>query len=131
MRVSLFLARRFLAGRSGSLLGTVSTLALLGVALGAAALVVAMGLMSGYRNDLAEKLAGTNAEVLVMPDDLTGEEKARGLLARLPGVTAVARTAFAPGLLRGHRIGPWVFVHHLLTRNAGQVERDGGGRISL
>jgi len=99
VRVSLFLARRFLAGRSGSLLGTVSTLALLGVALGAAALVVAMGLMSGYRNDLAEKLAGTNAEVLVVPDDLTGEEKARALLAKLPGVTAVARTAFAPGLL--------------------------------
>src|SRR5438309_1702324 len=51
MNVPLFLARRFLAGRRGKLLGTVSTLALLGVALGAAALVVAMGLMSGYRHD--------------------------------------------------------------------------------
>ena len=67
MNVSLFLARRFLAGRKGGLLGTVSTLALFGVALGTAALVVAMGLMSGYRHELAEKLAGTNAEIIVIP----------------------------------------------------------------
>ena len=61
MNVPAFLARRFLGGRRGGLLRTVSALALLGVSLGAAALVVAMGLMSGYRHDLADKLAGTNA----------------------------------------------------------------------
>lgn len=98
MNVPFFLARRFLSGRRGGLLGTVSTLALLGVALGAAALVVAMGLMSGYRNELAEKLAGTNAEVLVVPED-TSEARLRERLAALPGVVAVAHTAFAPGLV--------------------------------
>ncbi len=99
MRVPLFLARRFLAGRRGRLLGTVSTLALFGVALGAASLVVAMGLMSGYRNELAEKLAGTNAEVLVMPDSDVDPQATRTALAHLPHVRAVARTAFAPGLV--------------------------------
>jgi lipoprotein-releasing system permease protein len=99
MRVPWFLARRFLAGRRGRLLGTVSTLALFGVALGAASLVVAMGLMSGYRNELAEKLAGTNAEVLVMPASETEPLTLRASLAKLPHVAAVARTAFAPGLV--------------------------------
>jgi lipoprotein-releasing system permease protein len=99
MNVPVFLARRFLAGRRGSLLGTVSTLALCGVALGAAALVVAMGLMSGYRNDLAERLAGTNAEIVVVPEPGRTDAELRGILRSLPGVTAVARTAFAPGLL--------------------------------
>jgi lipoprotein-releasing system permease protein len=99
VNVPLFLARRFLAGRRGGLLGTVSTLALCGVALGAAALVVAMGLMSGYRNDLAEKLAGTNAEVLVLPEGGRTGDAVRDSLRKLPGVVAVARTAFAPGLL--------------------------------
>ena len=99
MRLPIFLARRFLAGRRG-LLGTVSTLALLGVALGAAALVVAMGLMSGYRHELAEKLAGTNAEVLILPPGAERDDDAlRARLQKLPGVTAVARSAFAPGLL--------------------------------
>lgn len=99
MNVSAFIARRFLASREGGLLGAVSLLALLGVALGTASLVVAMGLMSGYRNDLAEKLAGTNAEVLVIPDPAARDADVREALSRLPGVTAVARTAFSPGLL--------------------------------
>ena len=104
MNVSLFLARRFLSGRRGGLLGTVSSLALTGVALGTAALVVAMGLMSGYRGELFEKLAGTNAEVLVLPAPDADEASTRASLGKVPGVTAVARTAFAPGLLLGPRV---------------------------
>ena len=99
MNVPAFLARRFLAGRKGGLLGTVSTLALFGVALGAAALVVAMGLMSGYRHDLAEKLAGTNAEVLLMVEPGSDAAALRPRLAGLPGVTDVAETAFAPAIV--------------------------------
>jgi lipoprotein-releasing system permease protein len=99
VNVPAFLARRFLAGRRGGLLGTVSTLALLGVALGAAALVVAMGLMSGYRHDLADKLAGTNADVLVMVGRGRDRAALRAQLAKLPGVTGVAETGFAPGIL--------------------------------
>ena len=99
MNVSLFLARRFLGGRRGGLLGTVSTLAFSGVALGIAALVVAMGLMSGYRGELAEKLAGTNAEVIVVPEPGPSEAELRKTLTSLPGVAAAAPTAFAQGLL--------------------------------
>jgi lipoprotein-releasing system permease protein len=99
VNVSLFLARRFLAGRRGGLLGTVSALALFGVALGTAALVVAMGLMSGYRHELAEKLAGTNAEVIAIPMPGAGPADTVKALSGLPHVTAVARTAFASGLV--------------------------------
>jgi lipoprotein-releasing system permease protein len=104
VNVSLFLARRFLSGRRGGLLGTVSSLALAGVALGTAALVVAMGLMSGYRGELFEKLAGTNAEVLVLPGPEADETATRAALEKVPGVTSVARTAFAPGLLLGPKV---------------------------
>ncbi len=104
MNVALFLARRFLSGRRGGLLGAVSRLALAGVALGTAALVVAMGLMSGYRGELAEKLAGTNAEVLAIPNSEVPDRDIRASLAALPGVVAVARTAFAPGLLLSERV---------------------------
>ncbi|HQR46205.1 MAG TPA: ABC transporter permease [Thermoanaerobaculia bacterium] len=99
MNVPAFLARRFLSGRRGGLLGTVSALALFGVSLGAAALVVAMGLMSGYRHDLADKLAGTNAEVLVMVEPGRDRTALRRDLAKLPAVVGVAETGFAPGIL--------------------------------
>lgn len=104
MSVPLLLARRFLSGRRGGLLGTVSALALAGVALGTAALVVAMGLMSGYRSELFEKLAGTNAEVLVLPGPEADEAATREALVAVPGVTAVARTAFAPALLLAPKV---------------------------
>jgi lipoprotein-releasing system permease protein len=97
--VAAFLARRFLSGRRGGLLGTVSGLALFGVALGAAALTVAMGLMSGYRGELQEKLAGTNAEILVVQEPGLPDADVRAPLSAVPGVAAVSRTAFASGLL--------------------------------
>ena len=103
MNVPAFLAKRFLLGSRRGLPKTVSLLALFGVALGAASLVVAMGLMSGYRHDLAEKLAGTSAEVIAMPEPGANVEEQRSALRALPNVAAVARTAFAPALLLSAR----------------------------
>lgn len=103
MNVSAFLAKRFVLGSRRGLPKTVSLLALFGVALGAASLVVAMGLMSGYRNDLAEKLAGTSAEVIAMPGPGANADEQRAALRGLPNVTSVARTAFAPALLLSPR----------------------------
>lgn len=103
MNVPAFLAKRFLLGSRRGLPKTVSLLALFGVALGAASLVVAMGLMSGYRHDLAEKLAGTSAEVVAMPEPGANAAEQRARLRALPNVTAVARTAFAPALLLSSR----------------------------
>ncbi len=99
MNVAAFLAKRFLAGSRRGLPKTVSLLALCGVALGAASLVVAMGLMSGYRHDLAERIAGTNAEIIAMPEAGRTPEEIREALAALPNVAAVARTGFAPALV--------------------------------
>ena len=103
MNVPAFLARRFLLGSRRGLPKTVSLLALFGVALGAASLVVAMGLMSGYRHDLAEKLAGTSAEIVAMLEPGANVEAQRTRLRALPNVTAVARTAFAPALILSSR----------------------------
>ncbi|MCL4810784.1 MAG: hypothetical protein KJ062_23740, partial [Thermoanaerobaculia bacterium] len=104
MNVPVFLARRFLAGRRGCHLGTVSALALVGDTLGTAAHVEAMGLMSGYRGELFDKLAGTNAEVLVLPGPQTDDDATRETLEGLAGVSAVAKTAFAPGLVLGPKV---------------------------
>lgn len=147
MNVPVFLARRFLSGRRGGLLGTVSSLAIGGVALGTAALVVAMGLMSGYRSELFEKLAGTNAEVLVLPGVGADEAVTRAALAKVPGVAAVARTAFAPALVLGPKVPAGVdavvkgldlpsglATTRLLGRDPGLAERmaaERGGRVPV
>jgi lipoprotein-releasing system permease protein len=78
----------------------VSLLSLCGIALGVAALVVAMGLLSGYRTEIREKLIGGNVEMVVFP--LSGQEADPQALARrlaaVPRVRATAPVIYQSGL---------------------------------
>src|SRR3984893_642288 len=67
MSLPLAIALRYLKSRPSRLVSSVSLLSIAGIGLGVAALVVAMGLLSGYRREIREKLIGANAEVVVFP----------------------------------------------------------------
>ena len=67
MPLSLEVALGYLRSRPSRLVSSVSLLSIGGIALGVAALVVAMGLLSGYRDEVRSKLIGANAEVVVYP----------------------------------------------------------------
>jgi len=100
------LAWRFLRGdhshRSRLLDGTARS-ALLATALGVTAMVVAMALMTGYREDLQRKLVRGNAAVVIYP--LGGEGTGRvgadtaTRLLRVPGVQRVGRVVYGQGSL--------------------------------
>lgn len=100
------LAWRFLRGdpshRSRLLDGTARS-ALLATALGVTAMVVAMALMTGYREDLQRKLVRGNAAIVVYPlgGEGTGrvdEDTAKRLL-EVPGVQKVGRVVYGQGSL--------------------------------
>jgi lipoprotein-releasing system permease protein len=79
----------------------VSLLSIAGIALGVAALVVAMGLLSGYRTEIREKLIGANAEVVVFPMIAGGDRDPSGLerrLAKVPRVRATAAVIYQTGV---------------------------------
>jgi lipoprotein-releasing system permease protein len=65
--LSLEVALAYLKARSSRLVSSVSLLSIAGIGLGVAALVVAMGLLSGYRGEIRENLIGANAEVVLFP----------------------------------------------------------------
>jgi ABC-type lipoprotein release transport system permease subunit len=104
------------------------------VALGVTALGLAMALMTGYREDLAERLVGGGAPILVYSagDSVTAEELVRveRLLRTEPGVTEVAPVAFReavlaagerePSLVRGSEpgAGPFAVPHRPWRRAA-------------
>jgi lipoprotein-releasing system permease protein len=97
----LVLAWRYLRGQRSRLLQRTALAALASIALGVTAMVIAMALMSGYREDLESKLISGNAAVLAYP---LGPQAAAGRelvarLERLPGVTAVAEVAYGQGTL--------------------------------
>ncbi|MBV8201298.1 MAG: ABC transporter permease [Acidobacteria bacterium] len=98
-------AWRFLRGSRSRLLAGTARAALLATALGVTAMVIAMALMTGYREDLQNKLIRGNAAVVAYP--LTGGaglDAARlARLRRLPGVRQVGRVAYGQGSLASAR----------------------------
>ena len=86
-------AIRYLKSRPSRLISSVSLLSIAGIGLGVAALVVAMGLLSGYRNEIREKLIGANAEVVLFPMTSGGDADPAALAAKLRRVSRVRAVA--------------------------------------
>jgi lipoprotein-releasing system permease protein len=99
--LALEVALRYVKSRPSRLISSVSLLSIAGIALGVAALVVAMGLLSGYRTEIRERLIGANAAVVVFPMVANGEADTAALerrLARVPSVRAVAPVVYQTGV---------------------------------
>lgn len=101
MRLEIEVALGYLRSRPSKLVSSVSSLAIAGIALGVAALVVAMGLLTGYRSEIREKLIGANAELVVYPlaplrrEDL---DLLEARLGRVPRARALAPVIYQSGV---------------------------------
>lgn len=101
-------AWRFLRHPQSRLLNGTARAALAATTVGVTAMVIAMALMTGYREDLEAKLLSGNAAVLAYPlgsgspeDDSGGQANNATLrrLAEIPGVERVGRVAYGQGAL--------------------------------
>ncbi|MBF0122432.1 MAG: ABC transporter permease [Candidatus Omnitrophica bacterium] len=91
MNYELWLSYRYLVARKDKFLALINWVSILGIAIGVAALIVVIGVMSGFDRDLKEKIIGTTAHILI--DRETGVknfEKLRTRLAAVPGVAGVS-----------------------------------------
>ncbi|MEM9291537.1 MAG: FtsX-like permease family protein [Acidobacteriota bacterium] len=97
------LAWRTLRGRRRSrLLSGTAQVALLATALGVTALVIAMALMTGYRDELEQKLSGGDGAVLAIPLRAGGPADPQGdveQISAVPGVVAVRQVVLGQGVL--------------------------------
>lgn len=99
--LSWVVAWRFLRGHRSRLLDGTARAALLATALGVTAMVIAMALMTGYREDLQGKLVRGNAAVIAYPVGTEAKldpARARELEA-IPGVEKIGRVAYGQGAL--------------------------------
>jgi lipoprotein-releasing system permease protein len=88
MRYELWLGLRYLfAKRRERFISIIAVLSIGGVALGVAALLVVLAVMSGFDHDIKDKLVGTNAHLIV--DTPVGVRDAEGLLRRLSAMEHV------------------------------------------
>lgn len=91
MNYQLWLSYRYLIARKDRFLALINWVSILGIAIGVTALIVVIGVMSGFDRDLKEKIVGTTAHILI--DRETGmkdAEKLRGRLAVVPGIVGVS-----------------------------------------
>lgn len=101
MTLAWEIALRYLRRRSSRLVSKISLLAIGGVALGVMALVIAMGLMAGYRQEITTKLVGANAQVVIFPLSPGGLMHPQALekrLAEYPRVRAMAAVIYGQGM---------------------------------
>ena len=103
MLFEFFVAARYLrAKRRQAVVGAITTISIIGVAVGVASLIIALAITSGMRRDLQDRLLSSTAHVELMRTMNDGIKDWRPLLARLrhlPHVTAAAPGLYEPVLV--------------------------------
>jgi lipoprotein-releasing system permease protein len=104
MPLTLEIAWRYMRGHRSHLLSGTARAALASTAIGTTAMVIAMALMTGYRDELQRRLVAGTAAVVAYPllGETGGESLAsetRAALERIPGVERVAAVAYGQGTL--------------------------------
>jgi ABC-type lipoprotein release transport system permease subunit len=97
MRFELFIAARYLrAKRRQAVVGVITAISVVGVAVGVASLIIALAITNGMRRDLQDRLLSSTAHVELMRIQADGIRNWRPLTERLRHLPHV--TAAAPGL---------------------------------
>ncbi|MBN2346767.1 MAG: ABC transporter permease [Candidatus Aminicenantes bacterium] len=106
MKFAWFIARRYLTkGRKNSFISIISLVSILGIAIGVAALIIALSLINGFQNDIRDRIVSSSAHVMVT--DRFGEGFAdfrrlnRELEGEYPQVKAVMPVVYGTVLVKG------------------------------
>ncbi len=100
------LAWRLLRGHRSRLLSGTARAALIATALGVTAMIIAMALMSGYRDDLRQKLVRGNAAVIIHPllsSVTSGRDEQVSKLIEVKGISQVRAVTYAQGTVQSPR----------------------------
>lgn len=105
MRFELFVALRYLrARRKQTMVSVISTISILGITAGVMALVIALALSTGFKEDIQSKILGTTSAINLLRIDGTHILDHEALLERIgqvPRVTGSAPAIFSQVLISG------------------------------
>ncbi len=147
MSFELFVARRYLtARRKQAFISVITSISVLGIMIGVAALVIAIALITGFQEDVQAKILGATSHIMVQ--DLTSEglggyqeiadkiQAGKGVVAVTPVVyneviiTGLAKTkgALVKGLDFGRELPAAAWLRKL---EAGRIPEAGGTREGI
>ena len=94
MKFAWFIAVRYLTkGRKNSFISIISLVSILGIAIGVAALIIALSLINGFQNDIRNRILSSSAHIMVTDRFADGFADYQGMSQKLEkeftGVKAV------------------------------------------
>jgi lipoprotein-releasing system permease protein len=113
MGFPLELALRYMRSKKRAFISVGTLFAILGVALGVAALATVISVTGGFRAQFREKVLGVNAHVLVLKysSDFSEYRKIMERMKRIPGVTGIAPFVINPMMVtHGERTATGVLL---------------------
>ena len=106
MKFELFIAKRYLLkGRKSSFISIISLVSIIGIAIGVAALIIALSLLNGFQGDIRDKILSSTAHIMV--NNVFGEGLAdyepliKEIQAKFAEVTSAAPVVFGTVLVKG------------------------------
>src|SRR5438093_13377264 len=107
MSYEVFLAFRYLRSRHKRRLARVTALAgVIGIAMGVGALIVALALSNGFRDEMRDKILQGTAHINVLRTDglpITESETVKIRIRQVDGVVSVSATTYDGAVARGPR----------------------------
>jgi lipoprotein-releasing system permease protein len=91
VRFESFISYRYLSASRDRFLSFLNIISIFGVAIGVAALIVVIGVMTGFGNNLREKIIGTTPHIMVERE--TGMRDYNALVQRLEGIEGVRKAS--------------------------------------
>ncbi|MCP4713798.1 MAG: lipoprotein-releasing ABC transporter permease subunit [Deltaproteobacteria bacterium] len=98
----VFIALRYLrAKRKQGFISIISVISIAGVAIGVMALILVLGVMTGFTDDLREKILGTNSHVVITAygSGLKNHHEVTSLVTAIPNVVAATPFIIGTGML--------------------------------
>ncbi|HDT13051.1 MAG TPA: FtsX-like permease family protein [Candidatus Aminicenantes bacterium] len=105
MSFELFVARRYLtARRKQAFISVITLISVAGIAIGVAALVIAIALITGFQGDVQDKILGATSHVMVSDLGARGLEDYEAMaetIRAIPGVESVSPVVYSTVLVTG------------------------------
>jgi lipoprotein-releasing system permease protein len=124
MSFELFISLRYLkAKRKSTFISLITLISVAGVCLGVMALIIVLAVMTGFEEDLKEKILGTNAHIVVLKGNggIDGYPELMAKLKSYPGVVAVTPFIYNQVMLSTGKHVSGVVLRGIDTRSDAQV----------
>ncbi len=124
MPYELFIGLRYLrAKRKSAFISIITLISTAGVALGVMALIIVLAVMTGFEEDLTEKILGTNAHIVVLKTNggIDDYSSVMERLKKFPGVVAATPFIYNQVMLSTGKNVSGVVLRGIDTRTDAQV----------